>query len=69
MQGEAKETLPLTIGLVAPGLAVEPQSASAPGDVVITVPHSALPGFYGVKVAGRGVLGTKRFLKVLEATR
>jgi len=69
MQAEAKEALPLAIELVAPGLAVEPQSASAPGDVVITAPHDALPGLYSVKVAGRHVLGTKRFLKVLDATK
>jgi len=69
MQGASKEAFPLAIELVAPGMAVEPQSTSAPGDVVITAPHDALPGYYGVKVSGRHVLGTKRFLKVLEATR
>ena len=69
MQGVSKEVLPWTIELVASALTVEPRSASAPGDVRITVPDDALPGFYGVKVAGDRVLGTKRFLKVLEAAR
>ncbi|MBI5091107.1 MAG: hypothetical protein HZB26_01545 [Candidatus Hydrogenedentes bacterium] len=69
LQGEAKEALPLTVELVAAGLAVAPQSSSVPGAAVITAPGDALPGFYGVKVVGKRVLGTKRFLKVVETPK
>jgi hypothetical protein len=69
MRAEVTEVAPLPIELVAPGLTVDPRSASVPGAAVITVPRDALPGFYGVKLAGNRVLGTKRFLKVSGAIR
>lgn len=48
----------------APGLAVESSEISVPGDVTVTVPTNALPGNYAISIAGKGVLGAKRFLVV-----
>jgi hypothetical protein len=48
----------------APGLRVEPSETAVPGDVTIGIPADALPGNYSVRVAGRNVLGIRRFLVV-----
>lgn len=59
--GSLKSRKKLTVK--APGLRVSPDSISAPGEVTISVPSDALPGYYGVEVSGMNVLGTKRFLR------
>lgn len=48
----------------APGLRVTHRKINVPGEVTITVPPDALPGYYGVYVSGKNLLGVKRFLKV-----
>jgi len=49
----------------APGLEVIPEHARLGDAVRIRVPNDALPGWYGVSLRGRGVLGVKRLLRVL----
>ena len=53
--GDAKRP----VRIVAPGLEVS-------SEATIRVPVDALPGHYAVRVAGRAVLGVKRFLTVTK---
>ncbi len=62
--GDRQEGDPLSVSLSAPGLTIEPATATVPGESAVKVPPDALPGFYSVTVSGRQVLGAKRFLRV-----
>ena len=64
LSGNAAGTEAQSATVTAPGLAVNPSEVLIPGDLTITVPAEALPGNYSVSVAGKGVLGCRRFLVV-----
>ena len=48
----------------APGLSVTPDETDVFGEVTLTVPPGALPGYYGVELSGEKLMGIKRFLIV-----
>lgn len=55
---------PNNVTINAPGLQVSRRNVKIPGEAEITVPKDALPGYYGVEVSGKNLLGIKRFLQV-----
>lgn len=59
----------IQVRLNAPGLRVTPSGETNLGESTISVPPDALPGHYKVEIAGKNVMGTKRFLTVEDTRR